>query len=317
MNSLPDWGRAHGPPLFAARIRSSVSDFVVNEQLDIDCSGDGEHDWLWLEKSGANTNWVAERLAGHAGVAPKDVGFAGLKDRHAVTRQWFSVRRPSGAAADWDALDLDGVRLLEIRRHRRKLKRGAHRGNSFRIVLRGDGIAGPAGSIAKRLDNIAAMGVPNYFGEQRFGRDGSNISLGQAVLAGRKVTRAKRGFGISALRSLEFNDGLSRRVGDGTWNRLTPGDWANLDGTGSVFEVETVTPELRDRCDALDIHPAGMLPGFESLRVTPAWRALRTRVSDLNWIAEDEALRLEFSLPKGSFATAVLREIASYESSSG
>ena len=108
ITSLPDWGRALGPVLFAATIRSRPADFIVVEGLDIDLSDDGEHDFLWIEKTSANTQWVAERLAKHAKVAIKDVGFAGLKDRHAITRQWFSIRRPDREGTDWGAFSAEG-----------------------------------------------------------------------------------------------------------------------------------------------------------------------------------------------------------------
>lgn len=279
--------------------------------LQIDFSGDGEHDWLWIEKTGANTAWVAEQLAKHAGIAARDVGYAGLKDRHAITRQWFSVRRPTTAGTDWEAFEAQGVRVLERCRHGRKLRIGAHRGNAFRIALRADLSALDRDALQHRLQAIANCGVPNYFGEQRFGRDGGNVDLGRAVLAGKRLSRNKRSIGISALRSFEFNNDLDARVREGTWNRLLPGDTANLDGTGSVFDVDEVTPELAKRCDELDIHPAGVLPGFEKIRVEAAYRPLRMRVSDLSWQLEKDMLWLEFRIGRGSYATAVLREVAS------
>ena len=295
--------------MLSARIRATTNEFQVTELLDIEFSGDGEHDWLWVEKTGANTTWVAEQLARRAGVPPRDAGYSGLKDRHAVTRQWFSIRRASGEGTDWTSLDIEGVKVIDVRRHYRKLKRGAHSGNAFRIAVRGDRIQDNEVDICERLALIAAKGVPNYFGEQRFGRNGSNVELGEAVLAGKRLSRPKRSIGISALRSLDFNNQLSERVERGTWNELEPGDTANLDGSGSVFTVDEVTVELEQRCAAMDVHPAGSLPAIESLRVDASWRPLRTRVRDLHWAFADDALWLEFSLPRGSFATAVLREI--------
>ncbi len=280
--------------------------------LDIDFSGDGEHDWLWVEKIGANTSWVADQLAKHAGVHSRDVGYAGLKDRHAVTKQWFSVRRPSGEGTDWGSLSIEGVELIERHRHQRKLKRGAHRGNAFRIALRGTEIEYVHEVMDGRLASIAAAGVPNYFGEQRFGRDGGNIELGLAVIAGKRFSRNKRSIGISAIRSLHFNNELSARVDDGTWGTILPGDTANLDGSGSVFDVDEVTPELEQRCKEMDIHPTGTLPAIKELGVEPSRRALRLRVADLHWEFDTGVLWLEFSLGKGSFATAVLREIVRY-----
>lgn len=309
MSQIPDWARAWGDALFAGRIRTTPEDFVVREQLETDFSGEGEHDWLLLEKTGANTAWVAARLAKHARVAERDVGYSGLKDRHAVTTQWFSVKREIKNPTNWDAFELDEARILEHHVHNRKLKRGMHRSNGFRIAVRSPGARSAEDRLAARLACIGREGVPNYFGEQRFGRNGANIDLGQAVLDGRRLPRNKRSIGISALRSFEFNKALDARVRDGTWNRLLPGDYANLDRTGSHFEVEDVTPELEQRCSELDIHPTGVLPAFESIRVDASRRPLRMRISDLSWQLEDGVLWLEFGLGRGSYATAVLREI--------
>lgn len=284
----------------------------MTELLGIEFSGDGEHDWLWVEKSGSNTAWVADQLARHAGVSSRDVGYSGLKDRHAVTRQWFSVRRPTGEGTDWDAVDLEGVTLLERHRHQRKLKRGAHRGNAFRIALRGNEVAAHRDELVARLRRIAGEGVPNYFGEQRFGRDGGNVALGEAVLAGRRMSRSQRSLGLSAVRSRHFNDELSARVEADSWNRLQPGDTANLDGSGSVFAVDDVTDELAQRCADFDIHPCGTLPSLEAAGVKAVSRPLRIRVEELQWKFSDGALRLEFRLRKGSFATSVLRELVRY-----
>lgn len=310
MRTLPDWATALGPALFAARIRSAAADFDVTEVLDIECSGDGEHDWLWIEKTGANTVWVAERLAQHAGVAVRDVGYAGLKDRHATTRQWFSVRRPSADGTDWTRFAAEDVRVVDVQRHGRKLRRGAHRGNVFRIALRADPGAIDRGAVDERLTGIVNSGAPNYFGEQRFGRDGGNVELGRAVVAGRRMSRHKRSIAISALRAFEFNNALDARIRAATWNRLLPGDVANLDGTGSVFTVDHVTTELERRCAELDIHPTGVLPAFASIRVEAAHRPLRMRVTDLSWEFAEDALWLDFRLGRGSYATAVIREIA-------
>ena len=308
MSQLPDWARALGAPLYVGRIRSTPDDFTVIEQLAIEFTGDGEHDWLQVRKTDANTHWVAEQLARHASVAARDVGYAGLKDRRAVTTQWFSVRRRSGAGTDWTKFTAEGVELLEHSRHNRKLRRGAHRGNAFRIAVRGDA-ALPRAQLEARLQLIDEQGVPNYFGEQRFGRGGSNVDLGHAVLAGRRLSRNKRSLGISALRSFRFNEELDARVRADSWHTLLPGDLANLDGSGSVFAIEEVTTELEQRCRAMDVHPCGSLPGFETIGVEPGTRALRMRVTDLRWEIEEDVLWLEFRLRKGSYATAVLREL--------
>ena len=319
--SLPDWARAHGAPLFTAVIRSSPEDFRVTEELGYEFTGDGEHDFLWIEKTGANTEWVSRQLARFAGVQARDVGYAGLKDRHAVTRQWFSV--PRWHEPDWIRLEAEGVEVLDVQRHNRKLRRGAHKANRFTIVLRGEEIPKHADALEHRARLIREQGVPNYFGEQRFGRDGNNLALADAFAAGKRLPRHKRSLAISTIRSFVFNETLHARVEGGTWSSLLPGDKANLDGTGSVFDVEAVDAELARRCDEFDIHPAGELVGDGSrcenekwlaalakARVEPGSRSLRLRVPDLEWSIADEALSLDFTLVRGSFATSVLRELA-------
>ena len=316
---LPDWPRAHGSPLFNARLRSTPNDFQVMEQLGWEFSGDGEHDYLWVEKTGANTEWVARQLALHAGVPPRDVGYAGLKDRHAVTSQWFSV--PRWQSPDWSTLDVEGVRILDRQRHLRKLRRGAHKANAFRIVLRCDSSLA-ADVIGKRVDRIRRLGVPNYFGEQRFGRLGANLQLAEGWAAGKRLPRHKRSLAISTIRSFLFNEALARRVREDSWSRLLAGDLANLDGSGSVFEVADIDEKLRRRCDEMDLHPAGILAGdgsagapeswqtaLDKARVEPGSRSLRLRVRDLSAVGIDGGLRLRFTLGRGSFATAVLREL--------
>lgn len=317
---LPDWARACGAPLFKAAMRTAPPDFIVSEMLGWDFTGDGEHDYLWLRKTSANTEWVARQLARHADVPARDVGYSGLKDRHAVTTQWFSV--PRWNAPDWSALDLEGVEILDVRRHNRKLRRGAHKANAFRIVLRGDNLERHAQSLDERLALIRERGVPNYFGEQRFGHGGGNVELADAWAGGKRLPRHKRSLAISAMRSLLFNEQLDARVRDGTWNALLPGDKANLDGTGSVFDVGDVDEVLRTRLDAMDIHPAGMLAGENSglgpeswqaalgrARVEEGWRSLRLVVRELDWSTEPGAVTVSFSLGRGAFATSVLREI--------
>lgn len=322
--SLPDWALAHGAPLFPAVIRSNADEFDVTEELGFEFSGDGEHDYLFVEKTNANTEWVSRQLAQHAAVPARDVGYAGLKDRHAVTRQWFSV--PRWHSPDWSRLQQEGVRVLDLQRHDRKLRRGAHTGNRFRIMLRG---ALPQGDeLDKRLAVIAASGVPNYFGEQRFGRDGGNVALADSWARGKKLPRHKRSLAISAARSYLFNQFLDTRVRAGNWDRLLEGDVANLDGSGSVFTVSALDDDLTRRCEQMDLHPAGPLCGdgssasgisaahqswlaaLTNARVKPANRSLRLRVTDFEWAASDDSLVLEFALRRGAFATSVLREIA-------
>jgi tRNA pseudouridine13 synthase len=334
---LPEWASAFGAPILAAEIRATPEDFCVTERSDIKCSGDGEHDFLWVRKIEQNTQWVAERIAEYAQIPARDVGFAGMKDRHAITQQWFSVRRTR--QIDWTAFSAEGIEILEQQRHHRKLRRGAHTSNAFRIALRSTSVGPNAEKIEQRLSDIAATGVPNYFGEQRFGRGGSNIDLCRRLFAGRRLSRGKRSIALSAARSLIFNAILSERVTSGSWDRILPGELANLNGSASVFDVADVSAELTQRCAEFDIHPSGALWGKDSPRSTgmvaalemkiakehrdltdglstfgmkATSRALRLPVRNLEWQIDSNALWLEFELAKGGYATAVLREIASY-----
>jgi len=331
---LPDWNRAYGSPLFQGLIKNSCSDFIVTELLDFDLSGDGEHDYLWLQKEDANTAWVARALASHAGVVARDVGYAGLKDRQAVTRQWFSVRRPTGEGTDWEPFELPGVTILEQTRHLRKLKRGAHQGNHFRIAVRGADT--PAAVIEERLAAIRAAGVPNYFGPQRFGRDGNNLQLAQVLFAGKRLKREKRSIALSAARSFIFNEVLSTRIAAGNWNVALPGEALNLEGSGSIFIAEEIDDEITERVRTMDIHPTAVMwgkgepkcggepadierevvdraaelaTGLESHGLERARRATRLVVQDLKWELEGDTLWLDFRLGRGAFATSVLREI--------
>src|SRR5690606_37015354 len=225
--------RAFGAPLGVARTRETPEDFVVEEELGFAPAGDGPHLLVKVRKRNANTEWVARELARAAGCRPGEVGFAGLKDRHALATQWFSVPRSPGAQARLAELRGAQFEVLEWHAHSRKLPRGALLGNRFLIRLRG--LAAADEAIAARMEAIARAGVPNYFGPQRFGRDGANLDRIHAGL--RALSPRERGFVLSAARSLVFNAVLTERVRDGTWQHIEPGDVANLDGRGSIFAV--------------------------------------------------------------------------------
>src|SRR5690606_6499281 len=156
-----------------AAIRSRPDDFIVEEMLGFEPSGQGEHLFLTIEKRGANTHWVAQQLARWAGIPEHAVGYAGLKDRHAVTRQAFTLHLPGREEPALESLAIPGVDALAVHRHQRKLPRGALRGNRCTLTLRE--VAGDADAIEQRLCQVASRGVPNAFGEQRFGRDAGNV----------------------------------------------------------------------------------------------------------------------------------------------
>lgn len=263
------------------------------------------------------------------------VGFSGLKDRHALTRQTFSVHLPGRADPDWHALEIEGVRILAASRHSRKLKRGVHRGNHFRIRL--CELHGDREVAQLRIGQIARSGVPNYFGEQRYGRDGENLRSAHALFAGARMGRSQRGFALSAARAHLFNLLLARRVEQGTWDQALEGEVWMLAGTHSIFGPQALDEDVRQRLLNHDIDPTGPLWGAGALRsagevasieravaqaenslaeglaahdLRQERRSLRLHASAFNheWM-DDGSLVLGFSLPSGSFATALLREI--------
>jgi len=341
--------RAHGAPLPKAQIKAEPEDFRVEEQLSFVPSGKGPHWLLRVEKRAANTRWVAAELARLAGLPPAEVGYAGLKDRHAITVQWFSVPAGKKSQEFWREVRSDEFRVLEAHANQRKLKRGALSGNRFRIRLRN--VAWSPDALEAKLAALRAHGAPNYFGPQRFGREGGNLDRVADWLEGgvKPTGRTERGFALSAARSLIFNAVLARRVESASWRLLQPGDLASLDGSGSHFRVEAVDDELSRRVEGFDIHPSGPLWGrgapqtegavreleLETAREFSAVaeflaaegleqerRPLRCAVRDLcveadggvgpnaGAGAEAGTLTLAFSLGRGQFATAVLREIA-------
>ncbi|MGB6354953.1 MAG: tRNA pseudouridine(13) synthase TruD, partial [Steroidobacteraceae bacterium] len=253
--------RAHGTALPPAQLKAVPEDFHVEEQLSFEPSGAGPHWLLRVEKRTANTRWVAAEIARLAGVPAGDVGYAGLKDRHAVAVQWFSVPSLANAADFWLGVRTPEFKVLEARANSRKLRRGALSGNRFRIRLRH--VSWSREQLDLKLETLRAHGAPNYFGPQRFGRDGYNLDRAAAWMQSGAAPRgrAERGFALSAARSLVFNAVLARRVEAGDWSQLAPGDLASLEGSGSHFSVAAVDDELRRRLSLFDIHPSGPLWG--------------------------------------------------------
>lgn len=325
-------------------IRLAPGDFVVEEIPVQEPDGRGEHLWLWVEKQGENTEWVAGQLARAFGVKPVAVGYAGRKDRHALTRQWFSVHCP--VPADPQSVDFGGAqaRVLRAVRHGRKLRVGGLRGNRFELRVRD--LEGEAEALQRRLGAIADQGVPNYFGEQRFGMQGRNLASAYRLFAGQgERDRKRRGLFLSAARAALFNGILARRVNQGSWNRLVPGEAVMLNGSNSFFVAETIDAPLERRLEAHDVHPSGALWGKGELACRGAARRLETAVAEsapalaqgltaaglrqerralrlcptqMSWTLEEaeRSLRVAFVLPAGAFATAVLRELLEYRDGS-
>ena len=338
------WPRTTAHTLTSAKLRVTPEDFVVEEQMPYTLAGTGEHLWVKLRKRGHNTEQVAKQLARTAGVTRREVGYAGMKDRHAVSVQWFSLHLAGRPDPDWSSLP-DGMTVVESARHSRKLKTGALAGNRFVIVLRdcSDGsLIHYHDSVLRRGEEIRTRGVPNYFGEQRFGHGGGNVAAARAMFAGSGGARDRKQGGIylSAARSLLFNDVLARRVAAGTWDQALDGDAMILNGSRSFFVPESVDDVIRQRLAEGDVHPSGPLwgrgdlptqsavremeaaiasehadlaHGLEAAGLEQERRALRVVPQEFNmqWL-DATTLSLTFVLPPGSYATAVLRELADY-----
>lgn len=309
----------------SAQYKQSAEDFIVNEILTIDFTEEGEHLWLYIEKKGMNTTFVANALADWAAISRRDVGYSGLKDRHAITRQWFSLRLPKRQMpAEEFAIDetekAEYAKVLDTHWHNKKLNRGAHKYNEFILTLRD--VIGDKQQIEAQLTHIAKHGVPNYFGEQRFGIAGRNIdqalqwfehgTINGKVSHGKKQ-RDTQSILLSAARSLIFNQILAARVLDGSWQTGMDGEAFNLNGTGSIFTTECMDDTLKQRLIEGDIHPTAVMwgkdndkvqadakeleqqivtaskllqilaQGIEAQGIKASRRALRLLVSDLAW----------------------------------
>ncbi|MCO6057137.1 tRNA pseudouridine(13) synthase TruD [Pseudomonas sp. MOB-449] len=328
--------RAHGEVLGQAQLKAVAEDFQVDEVLDIPLAGEGEHLWLWVEKRELNTEEAARRIARAAGVPLKVVSYAGLKDRQALTRQWFSLHLPGKSDPDLSGAENANLRILRSARHKRKLQRGAHSANGF--TLRLTRLVADREALELRLKRLAEAGVPNYFGLQRFGHGGGNVVDARAFAERKElpVQRNLRSRLLSAGRSFLFNRVLAERVAAGTWNQAQVGDLLAFTDSRSFFaagEAECVDPRLAE----LDLHPTGPLWGAgaspaagvsqsteqsvaESEAVLCQWlaeagleherRILRLPIGGLTWhYPEPDVLQLEFVLPAGCFATAVVREL--------
>ncbi|MCF6258215.1 MAG: tRNA pseudouridine(13) synthase TruD [Gammaproteobacteria bacterium] len=340
-SELPDWPRASGKPVTSAVIRSCPEDFQVDEILNFEFDGEGEHLLVHVRKRNQNTADVAQKLARHAGVKVRDIGYAGLKDRNAITTQWFSVWLPGKPDPDWSAFENDDLQILTSQRHRRKLQRGALQGNRFVIVLRDiecEGIADQQ-TLEQQLAVIQKQGVPNYFGEQRFGRGGKNLSEAVAMFNGRRVkARHLRSLYLSSARSFLFNEVLAARIAAGNWLQALPGEVLMLAGSRSFFVADELNEEIEQRLASGDVLPSGPLwgrgelasqqdaeileqntlagqavyrDGLETAGLKQERRALRLAVSGFQWqwLPEGKNLQLCFELPSGCYATSVLREL--------
>lgn len=331
---LPEWPKAWGESIGSGQLKAEPADFYVEEVLPETASGEGEHLWITLEKTGQNTAWLAKQLARWAGIPPRDVSYAGLKDRHAVTRQTFSLHLP-GKPDPAAPLIMEGVQVLDVQRHGRKLRTGQLIGNHFVIRLRN--WQGDAEALAQRWQTVVEQGFPNYFGPQRFGDQGQNLSRALAWIRGEaRLPRGQQSIHVSAMRSYLFNGLLAERVEQGTWNQLIPGDFLQFKEGKRGFECLEPADSEWSRLASGQLSPSASLPGEQTevfaqldareapflaqqsewrdalirLRIQRSLRKLRVypEQGQLAWLGSDPQFR--FFLPAGSYATTALRELS-------
>ncbi|ART81992.1 tRNA pseudouridine(13) synthase TruD [Oceanisphaera profunda] len=338
-SGIGEWHYLHGEPTATGRLKTVPEDFKVREDLGFAPCGEGEHILLYIRKRGQNTQWIARELARVAGVTQREVTWAGLKDRHAVTEQWFGVHLPGKAEPDFSSLENGDVQILARARHNKKLKIGALKGNWFELVVNELVVSDPE-EFEHRLIAIQARGVPNYYGDQRFGHHFGNLDQARAMFNGRKIKdRNKRSMYLSAARSYLFNLAASQRLSAGLGEQLMAGDCLMLAGTQSFFTINDDNPlddALQARFDSGDVRLSapmwgrGRLPsieaaaelelaalseqkdlcdGLENQGLKQERRPLLLKPQEMSWQFNGDRLSLSFWLPAGSYATSVVREL--------
>lgn len=324
-------------PGIGGQIKNQLDDFLVEEIPAYEPCGEGEHLYLWIEKRDMGADYFLRQIAQRLDVPKEAIGMAGLKDRRAVTRQWVSV--PAAAAERLGQLASDDLRLLKQSRHGNKLRPGHLHGNRFAVRIRGvatDTLA----SLAPLLERLKTQGFPNYYGEQRFGREGETLELGLKLLRGEQRplrNRFLQKLALSAVQSALFNRTLARRLEDGLLQHVLPGDVMMKLPAGGIFAAEDVAAEqarfgrreivptgpmfgrkmfpaaavAKDREEAV-LREAGLkaddFAGFGNL-LAGTRRPLLCFVSDLEAEASADSALLRFSLPAGSYATVLLDEV--------
>ena len=337
-SSLPEFSYLYGKPKSTGLLRSEKSDFKVFEQIPFQPCGEGEHLFIHIRKTGANTAFVAKQLAQYFSVKESLVSYAGLKDRFAVTEQWFGVHVPGKQTYDLSDLNIEGVEVLTAKRHNKKLRIGGLDGNRFEITLRD---VTDIDELVRRWHVVSNFGVPNYFGEQRFGIHGGNIEKALSLFSGRKVQdKKKRGMYLSAARSLIFNKMISERIEQQSFDNILNGDVLMLAGTQSVFLADVVDDSLTKRLADHDLDITAPMWGAGELMTTadarnfeqsiadgqqdfceglPRFglkqerRRIRLNIKDADISVVNDVVTLSFFLPSGAYATTIMRELIDYK----
>lgn len=333
-----DWAYAYGKPQATADFKLAPADFQVTEFFSAPFSGEGEHIVLQIEKKGLTTEEVVKSLSRLTHKSIKLISYAGLKDKHALTTQWISIHAPGEVIEGVEHLEAPGWRVLAATRHNKKLKPGFLAGNHFVLTLRN---VSDEADLSARIEQVKRTGVPNYFGEQRFGRELNNLVRAEELLVqGRKVKdKFLKGMYFSAARSWLYNLILSQRVVAANWNLPLPGDVMQLSGSHSIFSAAEGDDSLLSRINDKDISPASplagksknmvqgealaliqqvyeqwplWLAGLYQFGLEEAWRANILYVNDFNYSFCEGDAQLSFTLPPGTYATAVLRELVVY-----
>jgi len=344
---LPELSFYHSKPQSTGLLRQQKSDFKVFEQLPFLPCGEGEHLYIHIRKTGANTVFVARELAKYFKVKEQLVSYAGLKDRFAVTEQWFGVHVPGKQEYDLNNLSIEGVEVLSYKRHNKKLRTGALTGNRFELILRE---VTDLKALNERWENIVKEGVPNYFGEQRFGIDGGNIDRALALFSGTKVKdKKKRGMYLSAARSCIFNDIINERIKSNTFSKVQVGDVVMLSGTQSVFHLDEIDDTIKQRLIEKDVDITAAMWGAGELMTSAEPQIFEQKIADehvefsqglprfglkqerrrIRLVIGDPdikvlsnensandtlpAVTISFTLAAGSYATTVLRELINYQ----
>ncbi len=333
--ALPEWSYTLQKPINTGLIKQQAADFKVNETLVFEPSGKGEHAYLLLQKTSENTEFTARKLARIAQVRQRDIGYAGLKDRHAICKQWFSVWLPGKTDPDWQQLENENIQLLHVDRHDRKLKRGAISNNHFQIIIRQ--CTGDKDILNDKLNLISQHGFANYFGQQRFGHQAGNIERAKELFAGKRVKPAQKSIYLSSVRAFLFNTLLDQRIRLNCWDQALEGDCLMLNQNRSFFHCPQIDSEIENRLTQQQLHVCGFLYGKGERKTTSEAlqlenqilnsypelahglikqnldidrRSFRAIATGLNWKwLTHDSLLLDFSLVSGSYATALLREL--------